>query len=517
MKNIFVIGLLAISALATAQMPESPQVTPASASPMRVFYKSKITPASANDKITPAKWDAFFGIIDSQKADISSLAAKADTVAGAENVFYVLRIDSLSGKFGTARYNAQLSRARAGNTMLAYPSVYAARDAAYQFVQKKARRAVIKVLTGHYEVICTDTKPVLDADRFFTGDVGGIYEMSASPAIAPLKQVWDMDIPDSDIETMDFRLVAPQKNPNSSSLFVDGVDLICEAGSTFHFSGLNVWYGWNSNAAILAFDSLRLTDATLSFMRNVRTDYSVERLGIAGGYCHDFQSQYAQVRIGRMTYLKSPWDAWGWTGFGYLRTCIAIQNAQSVRGNFRLSVGETFTANNIASYGLNAPRIVATDVHVNWNASNSHLYFPIIAGNFNAIRKGFAVKNTMIRVSGVISASRPNFPNNLHYQNIRFLELFPQTFSSSNKFVVDGDFSAENSVSLGSCDVDFRGSLLLNEHLYNGATVTPSFSVNGAVRFGGRLETKSISLGGVIKPLPSGSVSIPNTYGLPVW
>jgi hypothetical protein len=123
MKDIFLVAILFQSMIATAQMPESPQVAPVS--PMRAFYKSKITPASATDKITPQKWDALFGIVDSQKADIGRLASKVDTgLIAATQVYYVDRQYT-----NPATRAVQLSKARVGDPSRPFPTPWAARNA----------------------------------------------------------------------------------------------------------------------------------------------------------------------------------------------------------------------------------------------------------------------------------------------------------------------------------------------------------------------------------------------------
>jgi hypothetical protein len=140
MKNIFLVAILFQSMIATAQMPESPQVAPVS--PMRAFYKSKITPASATDKITPQKWDALFGIVDSQKADIGRLASKVDTgLIAATQVYYVDRQYT-----NPATRAVQLSKARVGDPSRPFPTPWDARNAA---IDRGVLSAMIFVQSGN--------------------------------------------------------------------------------------------------------------------------------------------------------------------------------------------------------------------------------------------------------------------------------------------------------------------------------------------------------------------------------
>jgi hypothetical protein len=518
MKKFLLIGFVMANVMLMAQTPEAPVQAPSS--PMKEYYKPNISAATPKNQITPLKWDILFGIVDSQKVDLdkfyASMASKADTVKAAENVFYVLRKDVLSGKFGTIEYNIQLSRARTGNPTLPYPSVYAARDAAFSFAaSNRTKRAVIKVLSGHRETICHDTKAITGADRIFTNNAAGVYGIAARAAIPPAKPVWDMALSDAEVE-MDFR-GTPEINPNASSLFVDGLDFLCESGSILIFSGVDIWHNYATSPNIIAFDSLSATDCKISFASNTHTDYSVNRFGIGGGYAHSVETQYLDCRVGRLTYHRSPFDTWGWTGFMEIKQTIGASIAPT-DGNIEIRIGGTCTPFPIACYGVNAYRVLNSSMKIDWNGANTYLYFIVTMGNWNPARKGWLLRNVDLRVSGTLKSVRPDFTNNLHYNSYSVVSSMKHPFSSNVAVKVDADFDVQTGFNVQADNFHFRGTSKLNAHQYNGATVTPSFTVVGNLQFGGRLETDAINVaGGTTKPLPTGSTNLINSYGLPVW
>jgi hypothetical protein len=78
----------------------------------------------------------------------SNGTGRVSSIKQAENVFPVLRSSYAAGKFETPEYDVQLAQALAG--LAPFPSVYAARDAAFAWLQANPNsRAVMVVLSGH--------------------------------------------------------------------------------------------------------------------------------------------------------------------------------------------------------------------------------------------------------------------------------------------------------------------------------------------------------------------------------
>lgn len=438
----------------------------------------------------------------------------------AENVFPVLRLSSAAGKFGTPEYNEQIAQALAG--LAPFPSVYAARDAAYLWVQANPeKRATILVLSGHSEFICHEDKPLEGADRVFSGNANGVYGLESRAAIPPAKFYHSTVLTDEDLN-LDFFGTA-EVNPNASSLFVNGVDFICEDGVSLTFQGVCAWYNNSTASNILKMDSVKYIDSSVVFFSNTHTDYSARRMEIAGGYTHSFWSQYGAVCIEKIVYTQSSFDGWGWTGFGYFTTMTSIVNPK--RGRFSLVVKETETPVPIACYGLNAMRVVNTDVNVKWEMSGkAYLYFPICLGNWSSTRRGFVVRDSNISIATNLKSSRPNFANNLHYQNIYLFGFPSQVFHSGNRVKIVADTVTENSILLTQdAHYEIYGQIILRKHQYDGKDSVPymtisggvSENVNGLVKIGARVEGEvgSVSINGKVCVLPTASTNIENLKG----
>jgi hypothetical protein len=441
----------------------------------------------------------------------------------AKGVFTVLRLSHEAGKHDSDAYIEQHARATMG--AVPYPSIYAARDAAYEWLQDNpTQRATIVVLSGHYENVCHEVYPLENADRTFMGDASGVYTTDDfSPAVAPTKTMTDATITEDELTTLDF-FGKHAVNPNASSLFVDGMDLICESGTHFTFSGVCAWLNDSKMSNVVQWDSVKFLNANVTFFSNTHTDYSARVMEIAGGYVHNFWSQFSDVKIGKLIYSQSPFDKWGWTGFGYLTTLVAINGAK--RGNFKLEVKETMTPDSIACYGLNSPRIINTDVNIQWYMSGkSYLYFPISLGNWSPTRYGFVVRDSNISIATNLKSSRPDFVNNLHYQNI-FLFGFPsQAFHSGNRVKIVADTDTENGIFLTQdAHYEIHGQIILRKHLYDGKdnvpymTVIGGMTAGGSVKVGARIEGEEdvVVFNGKVTVLPSASCNANHKGGLPI-
>jgi hypothetical protein len=438
----------------------------------------------------------------------------------AENVFPVLRSSDAAGKFGT-EYNEQLVQALAG--LAPFPSVYAARDACYLWKQTNPyKRAAIILLSGHYESICHKSKPLAGADRVFSDNVNGVYGLESRAAILPAKFYHSTVLTDEDLD-LDFFGTA-EVNPNASSLFVNGVDFICEDGVSLTFQGVCAWYNNSTASNILKMDSVKYIDSSVVFFSNTHTDYSARRMEIAGGYTHSFWSQYGAVCIEKIVYTQSSFDGWGWTGFGYFATMTSIVNPK--RGRFSLVVKETETPVPMACYGLNAMRVVNTDVNVKWEMSGkAYLYFPICLGNWNSTRRGYVLKDNSIVIETNCKSSRPNFANNLHYQNIYLFGFPAQAFHSGNRVKIVADTDTENGILLTQdCHYDIGGQIMLQKHLYGGKESIPYMTVNGGVTIEGSVkvgvrvegEEDAIGFNGKLIVLPTASCNANHKGGLPI-
>jgi hypothetical protein len=339
----------------------------------------------------------------------------------------------------------------------------------------------------------------------------------------PVKTMGDASITSEELVSLDYYGVSAI-NENSSSLFVDRMDLICQSGTSLTFQGLRVWFNDSTTSNAIQFDALKLVDSTLVFFSNTHTDYSVRHLEIAGGYVHSFWSQFGSVKIGKLVYAQSPYDKWGWTGFGYLTTLTAIQDAK--RGKFSLVVNETETPTPMACYGLNSPRIINTDVSIQWHMSGkSYLYFPICLGNWSPTRFGFVVRDSNIVIVTNVKSARPDFPNNLHYQNVYLFGFPTQSFHGGNRVKIVADTDTENSILLTQdCHYDIRGQMVLRKHLYGDKESVPCMTINGgildgklsgSVKIGARVEGEagSVAINGVVSILPTASTNIENLNG----
>jgi hypothetical protein len=439
----------------------------------------------------------------------------------AENVFPVLRSSDATGKFGTPEYNVQLVQALAG--LAPFPSVYAARDAAFAWLQANSeKRATIVVLSGHCEFIAHELYPSDHADRTFMGDASGVYTTDDfSAAVSPAKTMTDASITEQELVDLDY-FGQHAVNPNASSLFVDGMDLICQSGTHFTFSGVCAWLNNSKTSNIIQWDSVKFLNANVTFFSNTHTDYSARVMEIAGGYTCNFWSQFGLVQIGKLIYSRSPFDKWGWTGFGYLTTLVAIKDAK--RGNFKLEVRETMTLDPIACYGLNSPRIVNSDVSIQWYMTGKTcLYFPICLGNWSPTRFGFVVRDSNISIATNLKSSRPNFANNLHYQNVYLFGFPAQAFHSGNRVKIVADTDTENGIALTQdCHYDISGRIVLQKHLYDGKESIPYMTINGVlenenglVKIGARVEGEvgSVSINGKVCILPTASTNIENLKG----